>query len=382
VGGQIHPIKIEGNWEIGYALDLHTTSSQFLGYDDFGNKQFDNKYSQIGELLFRLKYRSDKSAIPEIVRLVMSFASFKTIDVIIPVPPSHANRDFQPVIEIALAIGTKFGVPVLTNAVKKIKDTPELKNIETFEERQKVLHDAFTVEPVGVLYDSTVLLFDDLYRSGATLSSLTTVLYNQGKAKSVRVLTLTKTRSKIMTKVFIGGSRRIGRLNNEIRQRLDNIIAHSFTVLVGDASGVDKSVQKHFADKHYGNVIVFCAGRSCRNNVGGWETKHLQVDGSTKDYRFYMAKDIEMAKEADYGFMIWDAQSGGTLSNILELLEMGKKVLVYMGPNKDFVKLQRVEDLRKILQACPDQAVKIFDTKFNLSRRLQTEAPQQFQMFP
>jgi len=80
--------------------------------------------------------------------------------------------------------------------VKKIKDTPELKNIADFEDRKKVLQDAFTVKPVGVLSGQTVLLFDDLYRSGATLSSLTTVLYNQGKAKSIKVLTLTKTRSK------------------------------------------------------------------------------------------------------------------------------------------------------------------------------------------
>jgi hypothetical protein len=184
-----------------------------------------------------------------------------------------------------------------------------------------------------------------------------------------------------MTKVFIGGSRRIGRLNNEIRQRLDNIIAQSFTVLVGDASGVDKAVQKHFADKHYSNVIVFCAGSSCRNNVGAWETKHINISRSTKDFRFYMAKDIEMAKEADHGFMIWDAESSGTLSDILELLEMGKKVLVYMGPNKEFVKLQDVEGLREILQACPDEAVRIFDTKFNLLRRLQPDAPHQIQMF-
>jgi len=184
-----------------------------------------------------------------------------------------------------------------------------------------------------------------------------------------------------MTKVFIGGSRRMGRLNSEIRQRLDNIMAQLFTVLVGDASGVDKAVQKHCADKNYSNVIVFCAGSSCRNNIGGWETKYIHIDTSTKDYRFYMAKDIEMAKEADYGFMIWDTKSSGTLSNILELLEMGKKVLVYMGPNKNFVKLHGIEDLRQILHACPEEAIKIFDSKFDLSRRLQTKAPHQLQMF-
>ena len=183
-----------------------------------------------------------------------------------------------------------------------------------------------------------------------------------------------------MTTVFIGGSRRMGRLNSEILQRLDNIMAQLFTVLVGDASGVDKAVQRHYADRGYSNVIVFCAGSSCRNNIGGWKTKHVHVDGSTKDYRFYMAKDIEMAKEADYGFMIWEAKSSGTLSNILELLEMGKKVLVYMGPNKDFVKLHGIEDLSSILKSCPEEAIRIFNSKFNLLQRLQSRTPHQAEM--
>jgi hypothetical protein len=139
-------------------------------------------------------------------------------------------------------------------------------------------------------------------------------------------------------KVFVGGSRQMGRLSREIRQRLDNIMAQSFTIQVGDANGVDKAVQKHCAGKHYDKVIVFCAGSLCRNNVGNWESRHITVDRGTKDYKFYMAKDLEMAKEADYGLMIWDAESSGTLSNILQLLEMDKKVLVYGWPPQGFQK--------------------------------------------
>ena len=186
-------------------------------------------------------------------------------------------------------------------------------------------------------------------------------------------------------KVFVGGSRQMGRLNREIRQRLDNIMAQSFTILVGDANGVDKAVQKHCADKHYDKVIVFCAGNFCRNNVGNWETKYIAVDRGTKDYRFYMAKDIEMAKEADYGFMIWDAESSGTLSNILNLLEMEKKVLVYVGPLKDFRGLNRIAELPSILKNCPEEAMRTFEVKFNLSTRLQPKAtpetPRQLSLF-
>jgi adenine-specific DNA-methyltransferase len=60
-----------------------------------------------------------------------------------------------------------------------------------------------------------------------------------------------------MITVFIGGSRRITRLSKAIQSRLDNMIDKSFTVVTGDANGVDKAVQKYFAGRHYKNVVVF-----------------------------------------------------------------------------------------------------------------------------
>lgn len=59
----ISPIKLPGNWFEGFALDLHTISSEFLGYDEYGHEVFDTKRSEMGELLYRLKYGSDKSVL-------------------------------------------------------------------------------------------------------------------------------------------------------------------------------------------------------------------------------------------------------------------------------------------------------------------------------
>lgn len=187
-----------------------------------------------------------------------------------------------------------------------------------------------------------------------------------------------------MKTVFIGGSRRISRLNDNIRVKLDNIIARPLWVFVGDANGADKAVQKYLAQKEYRYVTVFCAGSSCRNNLGRWQTRHVSVNQARKDYRFYMAKDLEMAKEADVGFMIWDFESSGTISNALELLEMGKKVLVYVGPDRRFEILVSMEDLDRLLGTCPEDIVRIFDKKFNISNRLQkkTKPSVQLEMFP
>jgi hypothetical protein len=95
----LHPIKIKGNWSAGYVLDLHVESSDFIGYDEFGHAQYDTKRTELGELVYRLKYKRDTTVLDEIVQIISSFSSFKTIDVIIPVPPSNISKEFQPVVE-------------------------------------------------------------------------------------------------------------------------------------------------------------------------------------------------------------------------------------------------------------------------------------------
>ena len=103
-----------------------------------------------------------------------------------------------------------------------------------------------------------------------------------------------------MTKVFMGGSRKITRLNKDIKGRIDNVIQKEYTVLIGDANGADKSVQKYLFDKGYKNVRVFCMGNECRNNIGKWGTKHIGETRNRKDYYYYSIKDLEMVKETDY----------------------------------------------------------------------------------
>lgn len=52
-----------------------------------------------------------------------------------------------------------------------------------------------------------------------------------------------------MTKVFIAGSRQLSRLNAEVKRRIDTMIEKGFTVLVGDANGADKAVQRYRVGK-------------------------------------------------------------------------------------------------------------------------------------
>lgn len=152
------------------------------------------------------------------------------------------------------------------------------------------------------------------------------------------------------TKVFIAGSRRLSRLNQDVRRRIDNIVDKSFTVIVGDANGVDKAVQRYLSSRHYSNVLVFCMEGGCRNNIGDWPIRPITAaDPGRRDFAYYSTKDRAMVEEADYGLMLWDGRSRGTLTSIIHLVRQGKPVVVYIAPDKSFYTLRRSDHLTEML---------------------------------
>ena len=195
----INPREINGNWRAGWALDVHTLSSRALlsgGYD--------TERTEFGELVFQLKYRHDRTKIQPIAEVSAKFIKEKfAVDgypilpymrAILPIPPSNKNRDFQPVMEVAQEIGRLLNVRVRTDYLIKTKQTIPLKNISDIASKREQLRGAFAVQSQD-LKNRCVLLIDDLYDSGTTLTEAAKVLYEQGGVQHVLVLTLTRTRT-------------------------------------------------------------------------------------------------------------------------------------------------------------------------------------------
>ncbi|MGB7060696.1 MAG: hypothetical protein WBD58_23545 [Geitlerinemataceae cyanobacterium] len=191
----LNPKVIKGSWLYGVALDLHTQSS--VPRSDGG---FDTTRTELGEALYQLKYNFDRSKVDPIAEIAANyirshFRVFRYFQGIIAVPPSKLDRPFQPVLELARAIGEKTGLSVPDDYLMKVRQTQALKDIEDSEIRQQQMQGAFQVADQRYAQQS-LLVFDDLFRSGETLNAVCNALTTQGGVGRVYVLTITITRTR------------------------------------------------------------------------------------------------------------------------------------------------------------------------------------------
>lgn len=185
---ELHPTP----WVAGYVLDYHTVTSTPTGDPYY---RFDTKRTELGELLFRLKYRAGGT--PVLTDIVDTAEQFirqwnPPTDCVVPAPPS-LTRNIQPAVEIARELAARLGFPLCENAVVKVKPTPQMKNIDDWSERQNLLADAIQAGP-GEVKGKSVLLVDDLIESGSTLRRTADVLLKDAGAGAVYVLVLTRTK--------------------------------------------------------------------------------------------------------------------------------------------------------------------------------------------
>ena len=173
-----------------------------------------------------------------------------------------------------------------------------------------------------------------------------------------------------MEKVFVSGSLRIKHLDKKVIERLNNIISKKMQFIVGDADGVDCSIQHYLKDHDINAVVVYCSGERARNNLGFWATNYIKTNYKTGSREFFTAKDKEMARDCDYGFMVWDAKSTGTLNNVIELLNYKKKSVVYINKAKEFINVRNIDDLQNLLSFMESTSFKDADEKIGLMKKL------------
>ena len=173
-----------------------------------------------------------------------------------------------------------------------------------------------------------------------------------------------------MSTVFISGSIKIKSLDDKVKSRLDKVISSGVKVLIGDAGGVDKSVQQYLIKNNFPSVTVYCTGDSPRNNDGLWPVVNVEPPVKTKTRAYFTDKDLKMAYDSDFGLMVWDCKSTGTLSNVIELLKKKKKSVVYVSSKKAFLNISSVSDLEALVAQMDHDSFIEADKKISLNKTL------------
>ena len=191
-------IEICGNWHKGFVYDFHTLDSTYLGCEN-GKDKFKNVRSEMGELVCKLKYtnlnqKERSSYVSKITDLLYKFKGLNTFDYFIPAPHSK-DREFQLVYEIIKKLGEINEKEVLLNLICKSNNT-QIKDIYNSEDKNKILSNSITFcgDYDNIICSKNILIFDDIYSSGATLTNIVNFLKENTKVNKICVLALTKTK--------------------------------------------------------------------------------------------------------------------------------------------------------------------------------------------
>lgn len=175
-----------------------------------------------------------------------------------------------------------------------------------------------------------------------------------------------------MITIFMSGSISIKAIDEKVINRINGILEKNYNIILGDATGIDLLLQKYLLKNNYKNVQVYCSGdpSMVRNNVGNWEVVSVPANGIRDRRLFYTAKDLQMSKNADYGLMIWDKKSTGTLSNVIEMIKQNKKSRVFLSDNAQFISIRKTENIYDLVNLMDTRARAIADRKIELSYKL------------
>ncbi|MEZ0498174.1 hypothetical protein [Sphingomonas sp. IW22] len=153
--------------------------------------------------------------------------------------------------------------------------------------------------------------------------------------------------------VFISGSLSITALPEPVIERIGGIVERALPVLIGDARGVDRLVQRHLADRDIAAVTVYCSGEEPSNNLGDWPVRNIPSSGRKGTAAYHVPKDAAMARDAFSGLVIWDGRSRGSLANIHRLAVRRCFTMIWFGPESRFITLRSDSDRESFIEAHP-----------------------------
>jgi len=172
-------IYIDDDLDESFALSFHTQTSPAGGYER----------TAIGRLVYaakpydRVRHPGDRQRAAELASLLAQFVqqqpTYRAADLLLPVPPSNPNKDYDLPALLAEEVGTQTGIMATSAALRKTRNTRPMKDCQTVQEKIDNLKDAFTSD-AAVVKGRKVILVDDIYQTGFSINEVCRVLRGQG----------------------------------------------------------------------------------------------------------------------------------------------------------------------------------------------------------
>ncbi len=127
-----------------------------------------------------------------IVKTYLASERALSADVIVPVPLHplrEKERGFNQAHSIAKALARRSGLPIARRGLKRVKNTARHRFGMDAQDRLRSVADAFEAADSQLVRGAGVLIVDDLFTTGSTISAASSALLEAG-AKSVSVLTV------------------------------------------------------------------------------------------------------------------------------------------------------------------------------------------------
>lgn len=162
--------------------------------------------------------------------------------------------------------------------------------------------------------------------------------------------------------VFISGSSKTEDKNSEyyrkqlpkeVKKKINEYMINGDKIVVGDAPGIDRQVQRYLKKAGYENVEIYGPGKQVRYTANKkWKTNPIDApEFEPMSPEWLRKKDIAMTNASTKGLaIILDEGAKATRNNVKRMLEQNKQMSVFELRRKAQDSFVDEEYVRKILE--------------------------------
>ena len=160
-------------------------------------------------------------------------------------------------------------------------------------------------------------------------------------------------------KINVGGTKNIDNLPECVQTRLKELAGEKNGFIMGTNVGADVLLREFLSKDAKASVNVYVPEDE-KVSFEGANVTHFKPRYDDEDKRrthekfmhgsfIFPDADFSLLKDAEYGFFIWDGESLRTFMNILEMVWNKKPVEVYSEKTDNNYKIEKAEDLKKLV---------------------------------